>query len=74
MAVTTVNVDGLLETNEVEDVTHNTQDRKQPAEKSATNKFKPTCTRTLRYKTWDNIAANKDIMRQISSIRNKVER
>ena len=41
IAVTTINVDGLLETNEVEDVTHNTQDKKQPAEKSATNKFKP---------------------------------
>ena len=41
MAVTTINVDSLLETNEVEDVTHNTQDKKPPAEKSATNKFKP---------------------------------
>ena len=41
MAVTTINVDGLLETNEVEDVTHNTQDKKKPAEKSATSKFKP---------------------------------
>lgn len=41
IAVTTINVDGLLETNEVEDVTHNTQDKKQPTEKSATNKFKP---------------------------------
>ena len=28
----------------------------------------------LRYKTWDNIAANKDLTKQISSIKNKVER
>ena len=41
IAVTTINVDGLLETNEVKNVTHNTQDKKQPSEKSATNKFKP---------------------------------
>ena len=27
----------------------------------------------LRYKTWDNIAANKDLTKQISSIKNKVE-